>query len=362
MRDIQQSYGHAAGAATVRDAPGRERCYLFRMTARPVRSRVARLGWIAVGVNLIVIVWGAFVRASGSGAGCGNHWPLCNGTVLPRDPGVETLIELTHRITSGIALLVVIALMVLAVRDFPARHRVRIAAWVSLALIVVEALIGAGLVRWELVVDNDSMERAVVLAAHLVNTQFLLAALALTAWWGAGHPGPVRPLRLAPGVATVTALLLLIGVTGAVASLGNTLFPVATLTDGVLQDLDPQSHFLLRLRVLHPLLAVIGGLGALVLASVGARTTRAPDDTAMLVRRLAAVVVTQWALGVVTLLTLAPVPLQLLHLFTADLLWICWVVFVAVLWARQDSGASRTTDASALADSASNTVPAPASR
>lgn len=92
-----------------------------------------------MGVNLLVIVWGAFVRASGSGAGCGNHWPLCNGTVLPRDPGVETLIELTHRITSGIALLVVIALVVLAVRDFPARHRVRIAAWVSLALIVVEA-------------------------------------------------------------------------------------------------------------------------------------------------------------------------------------------------------------------------------
>src|SRR5690606_19394791 len=136
--------------------------------------------------------------------------------------------------TSGIALLLVIALLVLARRDFPTRHRVRRAAWVSLALIVVEALIGAGLVRWELVVDNDSMERAVVLGAHLVNTQLLLAALALTAWWGAGHPGPARPLLLVPWVALVTALLLLVGVTGAVASLGNTLFPVATLTEGVL--------------------------------------------------------------------------------------------------------------------------------
>jgi heme A synthase len=324
--------------------------------------RVARLGWITVAINLLVIVWGAFVRASGSGAGCGNHWPLCNGAVVPRDPTVETLVELTHRLTSGLALVAVIALLVLARRDFPRGHRVRVAAGAALVLIVIEALIGAGLVRWELVVDNDSMERAVVLGAHLINTQFLLAAIALTAWWAGGHPGTAAPRRYAPGVVAATLALLVVGATGAVASLGNTLFPAATLTAGVLQDLDPSSHLLLRLRVFHPVLAIATGLGVLLLAGKGRTASRTPEVAGDLGRRLGAVVVMQWVLGATTLLTLAPVPLQLLHLLTADVLWICWVLWVAVLWSAQDSGATRTSEARARAASASNTDPAASSR
>jgi len=162
-----------------------------RSTASP---RLARLAGITRVVNLLVILWGAWVRASGSGAGCGNHWPLCNGEVIPLSPSMETLTELTHRLTSGLALLLVLAMLVLARRDFAPRHRVRRAAVAALVLIVVEALIGAGLVKFELVGDNDSMHRALTLGAHLVNTQFLLAAIALTGWWAAGHPG-VRPAR-----------------------------------------------------------------------------------------------------------------------------------------------------------------------
>ena len=334
------------------------------MNDRTAVPRVARWGWAAVAVNLLVIVWGAFVRASGSGAGCGNHWPLCNGTVVPKAPAVETLIELTHRITSGVALLVVIWLLWLAVRHFAPGHRVRRAAWSALVLIVIEALLGAGLVKFELVAQNDSAERAIVLAAHLVNTQFLIAALALTAWWANGA-APVELRSLGPriGWLVIVALaLLVVGVTGAVASLGNTLFPAASLREGLRQDLDPTSHFLLRLRVLHPFFAIGTGILAIVIAALAPRWRGATRPGAAQGRSVQLVVIAQWTLGVATLLLLAPIPMQLLHLFTADLLWICWVIFCAALLSRQEAGTSRTSVASARADSASNTVPAPSSR
>ena len=315
-------------------------------------------------VNLVVIVWGAFVRASGSGAGCGNHWPLCNGVVLPKAPAVETLIELTHRLTSGLALLVVLWLVWLARSSFPPRHRVRWAAWLSLVLIVIEALLGAGLVKFELVAQNDSAERAIVLAAHLVNTQFLIAALALTAWWAGGAP----PLRLRSlgvrGVwlAVVALALLAVGVSGAVASLGNTLFPAESLRDGLRQDLDPTSHFLLRLRVLHPFFAVGTGLLAILVALRAPHWRDATRPGAAQGRTVVLVVVVQWTLGTMTLLLLAPIPMQLLHLLTADVLWICWALFCGAVLGDQDAGTSRTSVASARADSASKTVPAPSSR
>src|SRR5690606_14224270 len=153
--------------------------------------RLARFAWFTVAANLLVILWGAFVRASGSGAGCGNHWPLCNGEVVPPSPTLATVIEFTHRLTSGVALLLVVALVVGARRALPRGHRVRAAAWVCLGVMILEALIGAGLVRFELVADNASMARALTLGAHLLNTLVLLAALVLTALWAGGAP----PLR-----------------------------------------------------------------------------------------------------------------------------------------------------------------------
>lgn len=325
-------------------------------------ARAARWGWAAVAVNLAVIVWGAFVRASGSGAGCGNHWPLCNGAVVPKAPAVATLIELTHRLTSGVALLVVLGLVWVARREFAPHHRVRRAAWTAMVLIIVEALIGAGLVKWELVTDNQSMERAVTLAAHLVNTQFLLAALALAAWWAGGGPAPTGRRNVALWSIPITLVLLAVGVTGAVASLGNTLFPAESLGAGLALDRDPTAHFLIRLRVLHPMFAIVGGAAAMGYAGFLAVRHRHHAAASQHPTRVIVMVLAQWALGAVTLLTLAPVPMQLLHLLNGDLLWICWVMLVAWTLADQDAGAGRTNVATAWAASASNTDPAPSSR
>ncbi|MBP1642498.1 MAG: cytochrome oxidase assembly, partial [Acidobacteria bacterium] len=145
-------------------------------------ARLARLAWAVLALNLLVILWGALVRATGSGAGCGSHWPLCDGEVVPRAASVEKAIEFTHRATSGLALLAVAALLVAVRRALAPGHPARRAAAWSLAIILVEAALGAGLVKLGLVADDDSPARAVVMSVHLVNTLFLLAALALTAW------------------------------------------------------------------------------------------------------------------------------------------------------------------------------------
>jgi heme A synthase len=293
-------------------------------------NRFARFAWGVLAYNLLVILWGAYVRASGSGAGCGSHWPLCNGEVAPRAPRIETLIELTHRATSGIALILVVALFVWALRLFPRGHHVRMAATLSLVLIVVEALIGAGLVLLELVAGNASAARAFSIVLHLVNTFLLLGALTLTAWWASGG-APIR-WRMAGGLAWLLLMGLagtgLIGATGAVTALGDTLFPAASLSEGLRQDFTSTAHFLTRLRVVHPVLAVTIGFGLIALAR-GVGRARSGNTTTRLARLVIGLVVVQLIAGAVNVGLLAPIPMQLLHLLLADLLWIGLVLLTA---------------------------------
>ena len=285
---------------------------------------------VVLGVNLFVILWGAVVRASGSGAGCGEHWPLCNGEILPQSPATATLIEFTHRITSGIALLLVIGLFWWSRRAFPAGHRARTAALWSLVFIGSEALVGAGLVLLHLVGDDASPLRAIYLAVHLLNTFLLLAALALTAHW-ATHDAPwqrpgagAAPWLLGAGLLAV----LIVGMSGAVTALGDTLFPSASLAAGFREDASPTAHFLVRLRVLHPVLALLTGLYLSVMVWQVWRVRPAAAE-APWGRRLTTLVLLQLAVGLSNLLLRAPAPLQLVHLLVADLLWLTLVLFTA---------------------------------
>jgi len=276
------------------------------------------------------VLWGAYVRATGSGAGCGNHWPLCNGEVVPRSPQSATLIELAHRLSSGLALLAVAALFWWALRKFPRRHPARRAAVLSLVFILSEALIGAGLVLFEQVAHNASLTRAFSLSAHLVNTFTLLATLALTSWWASGRP-PITFKRQG-SLAAVLALgvfgTMVLGVSGAIAALGDTLFPSASLAEAWRQDFSPAAHLFIRLRVLHPVLAVAIGAYLVFLATFAALERPEP-----LVRkwawRLAGLVIVQSAAGALNVLLQAPNWMQLVHLLLADLVWIALVLLSA---------------------------------
>src|SRR5271169_3222577 len=108
-------------------------------TTVPQKQTSRALGgfaWGVVGYNILVVLWGAFVRATGSGAGCGDRWPLCNGVVTPRAPRIETVIEFTHRATSGLALMGVAGLCVWAFVLFPRGHRTRLFAALSMAFLL----------------------------------------------------------------------------------------------------------------------------------------------------------------------------------------------------------------------------------
>ncbi|MBN1668398.1 MAG: COX15/CtaA family protein [Anaerolineales bacterium] len=301
------------------------------MNANKTLTRFQSYTWGVLIYNLLVILWGVYVRATGSGAGCGSHWPTCNGEVIPRAPQAETIIEFVHRLTSGVAFLLVLVLLVWAFRIYPKGHRVRKAAGFSMAFIISESLVGAGLVLFGLVGDDASITRVVVMGIHLLNTHMLLAGLVLTAWWAAGKP-PVKfksqpaSLKLWLGIAIVTMLVL--SMAGAITALGDTLFPSETLVEGFRQDLDPTSHFLIRLRFWHPVIAVALGLYLVYLAGRLAKMLGGQDVKRFAIA-LGVLFGIQLVAGMVNLLLLAPVWMQIVHLLLADLVWLALVLLTA---------------------------------
>jgi len=301
------------------------------------RNKIVRLAWSVLGYNVAVVLWGAFVRATGSGAGCGRHWPLCNGEVVPQPKSIATIIEATHRATSGIAVIAVLVLLVATLVGLPKGHRARRGAAFSTAFIFAEALIGAGLVLFELVAHDASMKRGLSMILHLSNTFLLLGALALTAWWAQTEEGaPSKddggdrerarpPLALRLAIRFSLGGVLLLGASGAVAALGDTLFPATSLREGLAQDLSPMAHVFLRLRLLHPVIAL--GAGVLVLGTAGLVRGMSTSARARKLARLVTVLyVVQFGVGLLNLSLLAPVAMQLVHLLLADATWIALVL------------------------------------
>lgn len=302
------------------------------------RKKIVRLAWSVLGYNVAVVLWGAFVRATGSGAGCGRHWPLCNGEVVPQPKSIATIIEATHRATSGIAVIAVLVLLVATLVGLPKGHRARRGAVFSTVFIFAEALVGAGLVLFELVAHDASMKRGLSMVLHLCNTFLLLGALALTAWWAqTEQDGPAKakeredsepsrqPLVLRVAIGLSLGAVLVLGASGAVAALGDTLFPATSLREGLAQDLSPMAHVFLRLRVLHPVIAF--GSGVLVLGTSGlVRAMSASARARKLARLVTILYVVQFGAGLLNLSLLAPVAMQLVHLLLADATWIALVL------------------------------------
>ncbi len=311
--------------------------------------RLRWFGWANVAYLLPVILWGVYVRVSFSGDGCGDHWPLCQGSVVPEAQGSEVWIELFHRVTSALCGFFAIALVVLARRTFAPRHPARGAAYATLVFVVVEGLVGAALVKLRLVAHDTSIARGYVMALHLCNTFALLAAAtAFAERCRQELPDvvPDRRLRLELGVGF--ALLLLVGTTGAVTALGDTLFPSQSFRAGLVADFDPSSHLFLQLRAFHPLFAL--GTSAFLLYAGASRFPSSPEPqrTAWVV--LLVLVVSQVGVGFANMLLGAPTMLQLVHVVIADAVWIT-LTYLALVSTRQSSPA--LTSASSPASSSS---------
>jgi heme A synthase len=282
--------------------------------------RFARFAWLVLAFDVGVILWGAYVRATGSGAGCGAHWPLCNGEVVPRAAAAATMIEFTHRISSGMVLALSVALLVWARRAFAPGHPARRGASAVMLLTLTEALVGAGLVLFRLVGTDASVARVASMALHLVNTFLLLAAVAVTA---SRATAPVRPRRrLLEGLPLLVGIgllcVMLVSVTGAITALGDTLFPPAAAARP--EGHVAAAHFLVQLRILHPILALVVGA---FLALLGGYLLDTCRGHALV---LFGLVLAQLVAGPVTVVLRAPVAMQLVHLLLADLLWVTLVL------------------------------------
>ncbi|GMV88109.1 MAG: hypothetical protein AMXMBFR81_10400 [Chthonomonas sp.] len=304
----------------------------------PGQARFASFAWGVLGYTILVILWGAFVRASGSGDGCGNHWPLCDGELIPLNPDAAMMIEKAHRLSSALAGFLSIGLVIGAARAFPKRdasnpmqyRAVRRAAWWTLFFMTTEALIGAVLVKQGWVKDDASIGRAVFLAIHLVNTFLLVASMALAAWWASGHARLSLRSQGSFGWALGVALfgLLLLGVSGAVNALGDTIRPMADSAATVKAGLQPTAHFLDRLRLIHPTLAISVGLYILLVAGL-AKHLRPTDQVNRWANAVIGLLVIEMTAGFVNVLLKAPVWMQILHLLLADGMWIALILLSA---------------------------------
>ncbi|MGA7156598.1 MAG: COX15/CtaA family protein [Acidobacteriaceae bacterium] len=282
---------------------------------------------VVVGFMVLVILEGALVRATGSGAGCGNHWPLCNGDFFPHHPRLATIIEYTHRSMTGIVTTLVAILIGWTFVARPRGDRSRRAVvWCGI-LLITEALLGALLVKGGYVENNASDMRVVMQCIHFTNTMLLLAAITLTWWWLRERHQPAvhsKHARTAAWLAVIATLF--VGGTGSVAALADTLFPPTSLQAAFLQDFAAHSPLIVRMRWLHPAFSLIAlacaiwlalqirsRLGSLVLALIGM----------------------QIFLGATDVILLAPTWMQVLHLLGADLYWIALVVACATVLAPE---------------------------
>ena len=279
-----------------------------------------KFAWAFVGYLIFVILFGAWVRISGSGAGCGNHWPTCKGVVLPVEPSVKTIIEFTHRITSGLSGIVGLWILLWAWRKKSAAL-----GWAAglFFFLLVEGFIGAVLVKKELVADDASLSRAIVISLHLVNTMLLmLCAVGTAIRLGAER---YRDRSSSTLLYAAMAALVVTNATGAITALGDTLFPVQPamgpeLLAKIKDELSPSHHFLVRMRILHPVIAGIAATFVFWVLSLFQRR----GGSQWVVAGMGLIGV-QVMLGIANIWLAAPAVLQLGHLLTAQLVWICIV-------------------------------------
>lgn len=300
------------------------------------KAQLHRFAQFLLVYTLLVILWGAWVRISHSGDGCGESWPLCHGQVIPDATQKKTWVEYGHRLTSGLFGLLVIYLFIKGHTLSAPGTALRRALLATLIFMVTEALLGAKLVLLGLVGVNDSPLRLLAMGLHQVNSLLLSGSVAMVALYSSGllekiPPSQVertfRPLpRAAPAM---LVFFVLVAITGAFASLSATLFPSVSVMEGIAKDFAADAHYLLRLRISHPILATMVG-GILALYFWIKSQEEAPGIFRKAMQQVALVFAMGIFVGYVTLFSLAPVGLKVLHLLIAHVIWITLLRWLAI--------------------------------
>jgi heme a synthase len=295
------------------------------------KSQVSRFAWAALYWNVAVVLWGAYVRATGSGAGCGNRWPLCDGDVVGANANGQTIVEFTHRITSVASLLVLTGLVVWCWRVTKKGDWARYSAVLAAVFLANEALLGAVLVLLKHVGNDQSAGRILFLSLHFGNTLLLLATLSLTAAWlsnGSMSFTLISKWRVVGSIGLGLLATMVTGITGAVTALADTLFPATSLTSSLAQDFSSGAPALVRVRLFHPAVATVA---ACYVLWVIWRSSTGRNRFSRSAIALITLLFMQVIIGMTNVLFLAPVWIQIGHLFVADALWILLVLASADL-------------------------------
>ena len=268
-------------------------------------------------LSIASILAGAFVRATGSGDGCGATWPTCKGKIIPALSDTSELIEFSHRSVSGV-LLVVTLIIFAKTRKFQKDSLVRIVTNYLTFFVIFEALIGAVIVIFEWVGLNSSLPRIIAVPIHLVNTFGLLGSYAILYKILQDDLQNIKNM-FNKNFLLISSLFLLSGATGSITALADVLFPSASFVEGFLADFDRTSEVLTRLRILHPIISSILSIVLYVYAT-GIRKKYNVGVKPLQILILIAVF-----LGVIKVLSNIVLPLSILHLAIADFLWISYI-------------------------------------
>lgn len=314
-------------------------------SADPIPSKqIKLLSWSVLWLTVAVVIGGALVRATDSGAGCGESWPICGGQFIPEIGNYHTAIEVSHRLMTGLLGLVLIALFVLVRRDFAKEHRLRRAVFAAGILLIIESLLGASLVLFGWVEFDASIARLIVVPLHLVNTFLLVGAMTLVAFFASGGRG----FRIDTGkrrdqlVLVGLGIVLLIGATGALNALADTLIQSEALADAVPGEVQVTEPVLRQIRSIHPFVAILGGLSLYMLVRYLA--TGASGMVRWLALSIQGIVWAQFVIGLLNIALEVPLETQLIHLLVADVLWIAFVLLGAHLLGGTEDAATTVPD------------------
>ena len=272
---------------------------------------------LGIVLSILSILAGAFVRATGSGDGCGSTWPTCKGKIIPQLSDTSEVIEFSHRSVSGILLIVTLIIFIKS-RNMSKGSIVRTTVNFLTFFVLFEAAIGAVIVLYEWVGLNSSLPRIIAVPIHLVNTFGLLACYAILYKVLLNNFKNIKQLWDRRFV-FIAFLFLLSGATGSITALADVLFPSASFYEGLMEDFDRTSELLTRLRILHPMVAT--GLSvALIIES-----RKIQKDYKIDVKFFQILVFIAVILGVLNVLSNIVLLLSIFHLAIADLLWITYI-------------------------------------
>ena len=279
--------------------------------------KLSSLATAGLTTSILSILAGAIVRATGSGDGCGASWPTCNGRVIPSLETSSEIIEFSHRSISGVLLIVTLLLFVKSKDpDTPLLHK-KIIHYLTF-FVLLEAAIGAVIVIYEWVGLNSSLPRIIAVPLHLVNTFALLGFYTLIFYLLRESENKLSNF-FDKRIKIAFVLFFLTGATGSITALADVLFPSASFVEGFIEDFDSTSEVLTRLRILHPFVSTILSI------FLFSESNRFKKEFAIDTSIIKVLVIVGVILGVLNVVSNIILPLSILHLLLADLLWITYV-------------------------------------